>query len=108
MAVVGYPGSTALYQAAGADVYAINSIDEARETMEQIALPAKGEEDQIQYAVVLVEDSVYYEFPQDFVERFARRPLPAVIPIPSSGGDGKAKNRLKDLVEKAVGSDILG
>lgn len=108
LAVVGYPGSTSLYQAAGAHVYSINSMEEARKTMEDIALPKKGEEDDIAYAVVLVEDEVYYAFPQDLVERFAKRALPAVIPIPSSGGKGKNRNRLKDLIEKAVGSDILG
>ncbi len=108
LAVIGYPGSTLLYKAAGAEVFPVNDALEARNVAEQIALPSLKHSESVKYAVVFVEDVFYYQFPRDLIERFARRPLPAVIPVPSGAQGGKSHNRLKELVEKAVGSDILG
>ena len=61
-----------------------------------------------QFAVIFVEDEFYKNFSADLLEKFARRPLPAVVPVPSSGKNKNfAKNRLRKIVERAVGSDIL-
>ena len=42
------------------------------------------------------------------LERFASRPLPAIIPIPGvRGNTGLGLDNVSKFVEKAVGSDIL-
>ncbi len=107
LAVVGSPSSILLYQGVGVEVFGVTNNEEARTIMTDIALPKIGE-DSCDYAVVFVEESYYNAFPPDLVERFAKRPLPAVVPVPSPDGKGDSTDRLKVLVEKAVGSDILG
>ena len=108
LAIVGSPSSILLYQGLGVEVFGVTSDDEAREVIADIALPKLGEGDSADYAVVFVEESYYNRFPADLIERFAKRPLPAVIPVPSPDGSEESNDRLKQLVEKAVGSDILG
>ncbi len=64
----------------------------------------------LDYAIVFVEENYYKDLSAEIIERLTKRPLPAVIPI--SSPDSKDKNfsvkRLSRIVERAVGSDILG
>lgn len=42
------------------------------------------------------------------IERYASRPLPAIVPVPSvRGNTGLGLDSVSKFVEKAVGSDIL-
>ena len=108
LAIVGSPSSILLYQGLGVEVFGVTTEEEAREIVSDIALPKLGDGETGDFAVVFVEESYYNSFPADLIERFAKRPLPAVIPVPSPDGGDQPNDRLKQLVEKAVGSDILG
>lgn len=110
-AVVGNVSSVKLYQALGAETYPVTTTDEAREQTESLFSAHKDDENKnAVYAVVFVEEDYYKVFPEDLIEKFSRKALPAVIPVPSpkSGDDNFASNRLRKIVERAVGSDILG
>ncbi|MDH3325050.1 MAG: V-type ATP synthase subunit F, partial [Candidatus Peregrinibacteria bacterium] len=63
-----------------------------------------------EYAVVFVEENVYKDLPEDLITRLTKKALPAVIPVPApnSGDENFSGNRLRKIVERAVGSDILG
>lgn len=59
------------------------------------------------YAVVLIgEDSIVGI--EDLFLKLSMRPMPSIVPIP---GKGKRRNfayrRLRELIKKAVGTDIL-
>jgi vacuolar-type H+-ATPase subunit F/Vma7 len=59
------------------------------------------------YAVVLIgEDSI--EGIEELFLKLSMRPMPSIVPIP---GKGKTRNfayhRLRELIKKAVGTDIL-
>ncbi len=59
------------------------------------------------YAVVLIgEDSI--EGIEELFLKLSMRPMPSIVPIP---GKGKRRNfayhRLRELIKKAVGTDIL-
>ena len=42
------------------------------------------------------------------IERYASRPLPAIVPVPGvRGNTGLGLDSVSEFVEKAVGSDIL-
>ena len=42
------------------------------------------------------------------IERYASRPLPAIVPVPGGRGNtGRGLDSVSKFVEKAVGSDIL-
>ncbi len=110
-AVVGNLSSVLIYKAIGAETYAVSQVDTAKAKAEELFRADRGDEAKTaQYAVVFVEEEYYKEFPDDLVEKFTKKPLPAVIPVPSpnSGDDNFAGNRLRKIVERAVGSDILG
>lgn len=110
-AVVGNVSSVKLYQALGAETYAVTNDEDARTQTEELFSAARDDENKTAiYAVVFVEEDYYKSFPDDLVERFSRKALPAIIPVPSpkSGDDNFAGNRLRKIVERAVGSDILG
>ena len=108
LAVVGNASSVLLYKALGCETHAVYNLDEAREQLETLFKAQSG--DTPDYAVIFVEESYYKAFPEDLIEKFARKALPAVIPVPSPGesSDDFASQRLRKIVERAVGSDILG
>lgn len=111
LAVVGNESSVLLYRALGCETYGVFDQDAARAKTEELFAANSGDENKTAvYAVVFVEENYYKSFPDDLVERFSRKALPAIIPVPSptSGDDNFASNRLRKIVERAVGSDILG
>ncbi len=111
LAVVGNVSSVLIYRALGCETYGVYTQDEAQEKAEELFMANKGDEAKTaEYAVLFVEEDYYKNFSEDVIERFARKPLPAVIPVPSSksGDDNFAANRMRKIVERAVGSDILG
>ncbi len=111
LAVVGNQSSVLIFQSLGCETHGVYSIEEAQKTVEKLFNANLGDEAKTaEYAVVFVEEGFYKEFPEDLVEKFTKRPLPAIIPVPSANSDDKdfASNRLRKIVERAVGSDILG
>lgn len=111
LAVVGNVSSVLIYRALGCETFGVYTQDEAREKTEELFGANKGDENKTPiYAVVYVEEDYYKEFPDDLVEKFSRKALPAIIPVPSaqSGDDNFASKRMRKIVERAVGSDILG
>ncbi len=59
------------------------------------------------YSVVLIGED-YIEGIKEFFLKLSLRPTPSIVPIP---GKGKSKDfaykRLRELIKKAVGTDIL-
>lgn len=61
-----------------------------------------------EYAIVFVSEHLIHDLPREEEAKFSGNFLPAIIPTPSNKGDSSAGLlRLKKLVERAVGSDIL-
>ncbi len=60
------------------------------------------------YAIIFVSEHLVHDMPKEEETKFASTFLPAIIPTPSNKGNATAGvERLKKLVERAVGSDIL-
>jgi len=60
------------------------------------------------YAIIFVTEDLAQSFTKDDEKYFAKDALPAVIPLPSHlGSTGYSTERLRRIVERAVGSDIL-
>jgi len=109
LAVVGFRSSVLIYKAAGIEAFAVNNQQEAQDTTEKL-FKEMTEDGRERFAVLLVEENFYAELPNDLLEKFAKKALPAVVPVPSpqsSGGNFSAA-RLSKIVERAIGSDILG
>jgi len=112
LAVIGNESSVLLFRALGVETHGTSNPTVARETLETLVKTYTNKEDKIPaYAVVFVEEEFYKTFPEDLMEKLSRVALPAVVPVPSPGGEkGKksfAVSRLSKIVERAVGSDIM-
>ena len=110
LAVVGMESSILLYRVIGAETFAVADNIEARDMVEKLAAEHAGDEAQSPvYATIFVEEEFYKNLPADLLTKFAKKPLPAVIPTPSPSAGGKsfAVKRLSSIVERAIGSDIF-
>ena len=67
-----------------------------------------GGENLNKYAIIFIMEELAREVTPDDYKKLAAEPLPAIIPLPSHlGTTGYGLARLKTIVEKAVGMDIL-
>lgn len=97
--VVGDKDSVLAFKAIGIDVYPVIEPDEARKTIDRMAME--------KYAVIFVTEQVAKDI-DETIERYNKETLPAVILIPSNQGSlNIGMQRIKDNVEKAVGVNIL-
>ncbi|NLG80445.1 MAG: V-type ATP synthase subunit F [Firmicutes bacterium] len=98
-AAVGEEEAVFGFRALGVDVFIVKHEDDAASVLQEAR---KGG-----YAVIFVTEQVAKAVP-DVIEGFQDAPLPAVLIIPGVGGSlGLASQRMKRIVEKAVGADIL-
>ncbi|MGL4850840.1 MAG: V-type ATP synthase subunit F [Clostridium sp.] len=97
--VVGDKDSVLAFKALGIDVFPVVEDDEARKTIDKLAMT--------DYAVIFVTEQVAQNI-EETIERYNRATLPAVILIPSNQGSlNIGMQRISDNVEKAVGVNIL-
>ena len=97
--VVGDKDSVLAFKALGIDVFPVHDIEEARKTVDRLAIN--------DYAVIFVTEQVAKNI-EETIERYNRETLPAVILIPSNQGTlNIGMQRISDNVEKAVGVNIL-
>lgn len=111
LAVIGNESSVLLFRSLGCETHGVFSQEEAQERVEKLFQANQGDEAKTPiYAIVFVEECFYKNFSEDVTEKFSKRAMPAIIPVPSSSSKDKnfATNRLRKIVERAVGSDILG
>lgn len=60
------------------------------------------------YAIVFIMEDLMSAITDDDYKKLTADPLPAIIPLPSHlGSSGFGLKKLKTIVEKAVGMDIL-
>lgn len=98
--VVGDKDSVLAFKALGIDVFPVSENDEARITVDKLAMN--------DYAVIFVTEQVA-EGIEETIERYTKKILPAIILIPSNQGTlNIGMQKINDNVEKAVGVNILG
>ena len=99
IAVIGDRDSIYGYAALGLSIY---PTEDSRTAAERIhRLSESG------CAVIFITEKLAAELPE-VLEAYARRTLPALIPIPGvSGNTGVGMQNVHRSVERAVGSDIL-
>ena len=97
--VVGDKDSVLAFKALGIDVFPVLGPEEARKTIDRLAMN--------DYAVIFVTEQVAKDV-EETIDRYNRQMLPAVILIPSNQGTlNIGMQRISDNVEKAVGVNIL-
>ena len=98
IAVLGDRDSVLGFKALGLDTYFVETPDEARHTLHQLA-----KED---YAIIYVTEQLAANLSAD-IARYKTEVTPAVILIPGKTGSlGIGAQALQSAVERAVGADI--
>ena len=96
-AAIGHFSSIYGFSSAGADIYAVNTPDEALDAFKKVL---KGS-----YGVVFITETFSDD---ENIRALMTSPLPAVLVIPDASGSlGKGVKELHEMVEKAAGADIL-
>jgi V/A-type H+-transporting ATPase subunit F len=99
MAVIGDHDSIMGFKALGVSVFPVRDGQEGAAVLRQI-----GKED---YGVIFITENVGEEM-LPVVQEFAARPLPAILYIPNNqGSTGIGLEKIRRIVERAVGVDIL-
>jgi V/A-type H+-transporting ATPase subunit F len=111
IAIVGNRQSVRGFSLLGADIVpAENSADAVAalyRLRKETVKDERGTERQ-KYAIVFVTEDLAQGITPEDEKKLARGALPAIIPLPSHhGSGGYGLLRLKRIVERAIGSDIL-
>ncbi len=99
IAVMGERDSIYGFAALGLDIFPAENREEAKSVLSAIA---GGE-----YAVIYITEKTAAELSAE-IAKYDEVPTPAIIPIPGiTGNTGAGMARVREAVEKAVGSDII-
>ena len=105
IAVIGGNDSVIGFKALGLTTFPVDSPESAKKALRAAT---KVQENGDEYAIIYVEETVA-QYMLEEISRFQEKPSPAIILIPGRDGPiGLGLSALKEAVEKAVGSDILG
>jgi len=99
VAIVGDKTSVLGFKALGLDAYPLVRAEDGLDIWDQIR-----EQD---YGVIFVTEPVY-EVMEDLFKEVAEQVSPAVVVIPATtGGTGFGMEKIRKIIERAVGADIL-
>ncbi len=99
IAVLGSYDSIYGFAALGLDTFPVEDAKQGAEKLKTLA--------ENNFAVIYITESLAKELSHE-IAKYEERVLPAIIQIPGiSGNTGAGVQKVKDCVEKAVGSDIL-
>ena len=99
IAVIGDWESVMGFRALGLDTYPVNSAEEAREKIKELA--------KTNCAVIYLTERLAKDM-EDVLARYKDELRPAIILIPGKDGSlGIGKNNIQRAIERAVGADIL-
>ena len=111
IAIVGSPEAIAGFTLLGADTVSAVNPQEAVEKLFELKKDKQLDDQGIErntYAIVFITEDLAVAISADDEKKLSKGALPAIIPIPShKGSTGYSLGRLKRIVERAVGSDIL-
>ena len=98
IAVIGDKESILGFSAIGMDIYPAYEEDDVKNI-----LPRLIEEN---YAIIYITENVSIKS-EKYLEKIKKEKIPAIVTIPSNTGNLKyGQNRIKEMVQKAVGIEI--
>jgi V/A-type H+/Na+-transporting ATPase subunit F len=110
IAIVGPKEAVAGFALLGAHVVPANTTAEAVDALLKLkkTMVTDGGREHNAYGIVFVSEDLASGISPDDEKKLSRGALPAIVPLPSHrGASGYGIARLKRIVERAIGSDIL-
>ena len=102
IAVIGGADTVIGFKALGLDTFGVATLDEARDALHRLTRESED------YAIIYIEEVLAQEL-QHEIDRYKDSPRPAIIVIPGRDGSiGLGQRALREAVERAVGTNILG
>ncbi len=103
IAVIGGRDTVMGFKALGLDTFPAEDPAEAGRLLKQLTRESTEE-----YAIIYIEETFAVQIQSD-INKFKDTPSPAIILIPGREGSiGLGQQALRDAVERAVGTNILG
>ena len=103
IAVIGGRDTVMGFKALGLDTFPAESSAEAGKLLRRLTRDSEEE-----YAIIYIEEGFAAQI-QAEIDKFKDSPSPAIILIPGREGSiGLGQQALRDAVERAVGTNILG
>ncbi len=103
IAVIGGRDTVLGFKALGLDTFSAESAAEAGKLLRQLTRESEAE-----YAIIYIEENLAAALKPE-IDKFKDSPSPAIILIPGREGSlGLGQQALRDAVERAVGTNILG
>jgi V/A-type H+-transporting ATPase subunit F len=100
MAVIGEEDLIRGYGLLGLELFPAKDSEEGRRILQQL-------KDDKEFGIIFITESIAQSFAADVAE-WGSRPLPSIVYIPgTAGNEGFALERIRRIVERAVGADIL-
>lgn len=109
IAIVGPKEVISGFKALGVTTFPAETSEKALEAMVEIKNNVESDAaDAISYALVILIESLAVGIASDDLRRVTKGALPAVVVLPGiEGSQGSGQAKLRELAEKAVGTDIL-
>ncbi len=108
IAIIGSKEAIIGFKAIGFDIFDCSNIKEAVEKLYILRKQTLTEHSEKKYGIIFITEDLAKNIPVDDYKKLTESALPAIIAIPShKGATGFGLTRLKRIVERAVGSDIL-
>lgn len=111
IAIVGLKDQILGFKALGLKTVSVFDAEEAKKALYELNEEKTGIEENAKkaYAIIFILEELAMKIPQDDYKKLTKDALPAIIPIPGiKGTTGYGLQRIKKMVEQAVGSDIFG
>jgi vacuolar-type H+-ATPase subunit F/Vma7 len=109
VAIIGPKEETHGFEALGVIGFDATTAEEAKAALFQIKKGLSPEANGKKYAIVFVIESLIKEISTEDYNKLSSGALPSIIPIPgNSGSSGFGNEKIRRIVEQAVGSDIFG
>lgn len=100
LGIIGEQDVILSFKAVGVQTYAVSNSDEAAETLRRLVREGK-------HAVIFITETAAGNI-LPTIQEYSTQALPSIVLIPGRHGSvGLALERIRRIVEKAVGADIL-
>lgn len=110
IAIVGTREAVAGFSLLGMDIVSVATPAEAVEALFTLKRATYEEKGVVRntYGIVFVTEDLLTNLTPEDERKLAKGALPAIVPLPShKGSSGAGLARLRRIVERAIGSDIL-
>ena len=108
IAIIGPKDVILGFKAIGVQTHFASTAEETLETLQTIKNEILEGTDRPRYAIIFILESDAKTIPEDDYKKLTADPLPAIIALPGpEGATGFGLDRLGQIVEKAIGSNIL-